>query len=592
MNARYSSRGPAAPSLTTASYGRRVAAFVVDYLLAAALPLPFVVPWYLSVLDASRRIAAGDIGVVAPTPPATVGLGLFLAFVLGIVQWWLGGTRGFTIGKRLLGIRVLDELTGQPIGMGRYLLRQIVLGATGAVVVGYLSPLFDPSGRLRGWHDRAASSAVTEAPSDGTARRAERVARGSADPTSGAAATTGVPFPVPPAGGPKAPVPDPVPSGPAPAALLAQVTAHAPVPPPPGARSVPSLPAYLGEPQPATASHAAVPAAAGLPEPQAPGVPQPSPAAQSRPVPPPPAVSASSAAPVPPSPVAPSPVPPSPVAPSPVPPPPGPVAYAEPASAAYAQPAQAQPAHAQADASAYAQPATPPVQSLPVPSPQAEQASRPHPDAAYGSVHVASGASASTAPTAVVPGAEQADMITAVPRFGHAAPRPAPGAPAPAGQAPAAPQTVVSVSDAAAQHPYDELDDETEMTRLRTDPPRERAAAAHIPPSALMRISDGTELTITDTVLIGRNPAPAADESIGQLVRVQDPGRSVSKTHVLVGVDADGVWVVDRASTNGTVVTLTDGQQIICAEHQVVRLPEGASVTFGDYSASFVHRND
>ena len=49
------------------------------------------------------------------------------------------------------------------------------------------------------------------------------------------------------------------------------------------------------------------------------------------------------------------------------------------------------------------------------------------------------------------------------------------------------------------------------------------------------------------------------------------------------GVDRHGVWVKDRASTNGTVVTLPDGQQILCGAHQQVRLPEGASVAFGDY---------
>ncbi|HWS57800.1 MAG TPA: FHA domain-containing protein, partial [Actinotalea sp.] len=60
-------------------------------------------------------------------------------------------------------------------------------------------------------------------------------------------------------------------------------------------------------------------------------------------------------------------------------------------------------------------------------------------------------------------------------------------------------------------------------------------------------------------------------------------GHSVSKTHFAIGVDADGVWLRDRSSTNGTIVTLADGQQILCAPEQVVRVPVGASVAFGDY---------
>lgn len=108
----------------------------------------------------------------------------------------------------------------------------------------------------------------------------------------------------------------------------------------------------------------------------------------------------------------------------------------------------------------------------------------------------------------------------------------------------------------------------------------------------MLNFSDGKRITLTETVLIGRNPRPGGNEVIGELIRVSDPGRSVSKTHVLIGVDDEGVWIVDRASTNGTIVTLADGQQIICSAHQVVRLPEGAVVAFGDYSISFEYRNN
>lgn len=134
------------------------------------------------------------------------------------------------------------------------------------------------------------------------------------------------------------------------------------------------------------------------------------------------------------------------------------------------------------------------------------------------------------------------------------------------------------------------------MTRLKPSraavaPPSPEEVEAEIPPSALLRLSDGQEMTVTETVLIGRNPSASDGETVGELFRVPDPGRSVSKTHLMVGVDDEGVWVVDRASTNGTIVTLSDGQQIICAAHQVVRLPDGAAVGFGDYSITFEYRN-
>ena len=101
---------------------------------------------------------------------------------------------------------------------------------------------------------------------------------------------------------------------------------------------------------------------------------------------------------------------------------------------------------------------------------------------------------------------------------------------------------------------------------------------------AQLRLWDDRHLTLEGTALIGRDPAPREGEAPpDQVLTVPDAGRSVSKTHLVLGVDADGVWLRDRNSTNGTVVTLADGQQILCAPEQKVRVPDRASVAFGDF---------
>ncbi len=69
-------------------------------------------------------------------------------------------------------------------------------------------------------------------------------------------------------------------------------------------------------------------------------------------------------------------------------------------------------------------------------------------------------------------------------------------------------------------------------------------------------------------------------------VPVADPGRSVSKTHLMLGLDEHGPWVVDRGSTNGTLVTLADGQRIVCLPDRRVRLSDGSLVAFGDVALS------
>jgi pSer/pThr/pTyr-binding forkhead associated (FHA) protein len=94
-------------------------------------------------------------------------------------------------------------------------------------------------------------------------------------------------------------------------------------------------------------------------------------------------------------------------------------------------------------------------------------------------------------------------------------------------------------------------------------------------------LADGRTVTVTSTALLGRDPTARAGEAPGALVGVDDPGRSVSRTHLEVGVDTTGAWVVDRRSTNGAVVTLPDGQQILCVPERRVRLVAGASVRFG-----------
>ncbi|GCD21525.1 hypothetical protein CTKZ_30870 [Cellulomonas algicola] len=130
--------------------------------------------------------------------------------------------------------------------------------------------------------------------------------------------------------------------------------------------------------------------------------------------------------------------------------------------------------------------------------------------------------------------------------------------------------------------PVSGLDPELELTRPAPRRPDVRVAPARprtVPTTAEFELSDGRRLTVERTALVGRNPATVADV---QLVRVVDPARSVSKTHLQVGVEPAGVWVADRGSTNGTVVTLPGGGQVVCQVDHQVRLRVGATVVFGD----------
>jgi hypothetical protein len=220
-----------------AGVGRRFAVAVLD-ALATSVP-----PWLLLVVGLA---AAGPDATAATTPQGAADLvaalaGWYLgAALLSLALWlvlcaWEGRT-GAAVGGRLLGVRTVDQASRRPVGLGRAVLRSLVVGA-GALVLGLgwvlvlLSPLFDGSGRLQGWHDKAARSVVVRAarktPPAGSPAMAGRPAAATpadpwafpagADAPAAGGIITGVPGRAP------APAPAPAPS-PTPAALPGEAT--------------------------------------------------------------------------------------------------------------------------------------------------------------------------------------------------------------------------------------------------------------------------------------------------------------------------------------------------------------------------------
>ncbi|MEW2303529.1 RDD family protein [Streptomyces sp. NPDC006655] len=106
-----------------ANWGQRFLGTLVDGLV-------FLVP-YILVLFSSKAAVLGVIGGLA---------------FLGLAIWQLiqEGRTGQTIGKKALGIRLLKEATGQPIGVGMAFVRRIahVLDSL-ACYLGWLWPAWD-----------------------------------------------------------------------------------------------------------------------------------------------------------------------------------------------------------------------------------------------------------------------------------------------------------------------------------------------------------------------------------------------------------------------------------------------------------------
>ncbi|BBZ41176.1 RDD family protein [Mycobacterium conspicuum] len=86
--------------------------------------------------------------------------------VSGLVyEWLMLAYTGATLGKMAVGIKVVNSGTGQILSFGSAFVRPLVPLAASVFcsllgLLVYVSPLFDRSGRLRGWHDRAADDVV------------------------------------------------------------------------------------------------------------------------------------------------------------------------------------------------------------------------------------------------------------------------------------------------------------------------------------------------------------------------------------------------------------------------------------------------
>lgn len=127
---------PDGPSGPRGSFGRRLVATLVDSVIVGVA-----------------------YGILLAIVGENAALGLTLIGVIAYYTLLEGGATGQTIGKKLLGIRVVDFNTGGSIGYGRAALR--LLGRFVSQIpcyLGYLWMLWDKEKQT--WHDKFATSVV------------------------------------------------------------------------------------------------------------------------------------------------------------------------------------------------------------------------------------------------------------------------------------------------------------------------------------------------------------------------------------------------------------------------------------------------
>ncbi|WP_082561730.1 RDD family protein [Microbacterium sp. Root61] len=301
------------PVLIPATIGRRVGAYAIDVGVAAAIPVVLGILTFGLIMLVGPAWERDSLAWALLLAYLIIG---FVSFAWTFVYTAMQGGRG-SIGQRIIGLQLRDDVAGGRIGFWRALLRNIIWALGASIVVGYFSPLFDSSGKRQGWHDMVARDVVVD-------RKAMDAAAAVIPPPPPAPLAN--PYLPPPAGAPAVPAaPAATPGSPAPLPAASAAVRFAPGSPlttqPPETPNGPSgmisivpgvtadpaqLAAEMGRPAPADAP--AAPPAPALP-PVAPAVVAPATAPVSAPaappVPPAPAAPAAPAAPVvPPAPAA------------------------------------------------------------------------------------------------------------------------------------------------------------------------------------------------------------------------------------------------------------------------------------------------
>ncbi|MFF2453547.1 RDD family protein [Isoptericola sp. NPDC058082] len=117
-------------------------------------------------------------------------------------------------------------------------------------------------------------------------------------------------------------------------------------------------------------------------------------------------------------------------------------------------------------------------------------------------------------------------------------------------------------------------------TRMQSRAQRQELRPAPVV-GVVLELESGDRHTVDGPARVGRNPEASAGETV-TLVRIDDPTRSVSKNHADLDVDSAGLWINDRGSTNGTVISVAGLPPRVAEPGARVRVPMGATIHVGD----------
>ena len=146
--AAYGQPGYGTPMLDYANWFKRVGAYLIDALLTSLAGFPLWIGY--GMLIASAETTTNPDGTTTTTMDGG-GLSALLMLIgvitsLAFFIWntcMKAGRTGYSIGKSTLGIKLIAEQTGQPMGAGMAFVRYLCHILDSFCYIGYLWPLWD-----------------------------------------------------------------------------------------------------------------------------------------------------------------------------------------------------------------------------------------------------------------------------------------------------------------------------------------------------------------------------------------------------------------------------------------------------------------
>jgi uncharacterized RDD family membrane protein YckC len=145
--------GYGAQTANLASWGIRAGALLLDGLFACLVSLPGVIVLIAALASADTETDAAGTTTITDVNGGLLALGIVLLLLAVVFQFWnygwRNGSKGCSLGKQVVGIRLVSIATRQApggwVGLGRFLVRNLLGALTGGIytILTYLWPLWD-----------------------------------------------------------------------------------------------------------------------------------------------------------------------------------------------------------------------------------------------------------------------------------------------------------------------------------------------------------------------------------------------------------------------------------------------------------------